>query len=193
MKVLFITLTLLCNLPTFGQDMQNRTILKLTAPLSKDLYAVGWIIGNARLKAPNNINIFCGIGYKKQNWWFESMILRQWSHVGNNLLLDFRFQKQFANRSTLYIEQSPFLNKHALYNFFIFEHPLWYKFNIGGETENILKAGKNSLGAGPRISRPLGTIGKTKVVMALSYRMRPQEPDELRLYLVFNVPLRLKH
>ena len=111
----------------------------------------------------------------------------------NNLLLDFRFQKQFANRSTLYIEQSPFLNKHALYNFFIFEHPLWYKFNIGGETENILKAGKNSLGAGPRISRPLGTIGKTKVVMALSYRMRPQEPDELRLYLVFNVPLRLKH
>lgn len=172
-------------------DKQNRTIIKTTIDLNKNVYIVNWLIGNTRLNTPNNLNLFSGIGYKQKTWWSEAMIQRQWSNIGNNLLLDFRFQKQFKNKSTLYIEKSPFLNKQALYHFFIFEKPLVYKFNIGAETENVFKRGQDSIGFGPRISRPLAIIGNTKISMTFSYRFRLyKEPNELRLYLVFNIPIR---
>jgi hypothetical protein len=173
-----------------GQDMQNRTITKFTADINKNWYGVQWLIVNAKLETPNNINSFTGVGYKRSTWWFETMAQRQWSSVGNQVLLDFRFQKQFKKHGSIYTEGAPFLNRKAFYNFVIYEHPIGKKFNIGVETENVLKPGRDSLGFGLRFSRPIGSIGKTKVSAVLSFRVRPQEPDELRLYLIFNVPLR---
>ncbi len=187
----FVLLLLFSGL-LYGQDKQNRIIAKFTFDLNKNWYAVQWVIGNARLENANNINSFTGVGYKRNSWWAETMIQRQWSSVGNQVLLDFRFQNQFGKHGSLYVEAAPFLNRKAFYNFAIYEHPIGYKFNAGLETENVLKPGRDSLGFGARVSRPIWTIGKAKVSAALSYRVRPQEPDELRLYLIFNAPLRIK-
>lgn len=188
----FVLLVVLFSGLLYGQDKQNRTIAKFTFDLNKNWYGAQWVIVNARLENANNINSFTGVGYKRKSWWSEVMIQRQWSPVGNQLLLDFRFQKQSAKHGSIYLEAAPFLNRKAFYNFVIYEYPIGKKFNLGFETENVLKHGRDSLGFGPRVSRPIGKLGKVKASVGLSYRVRPQEPDELRLYLVFNVGLKFK-
>lgn len=177
---------------SFGQDLQNRSILKITSDLNQKWYGVAWGIGNARQIAPNNINLFAGVGYKHKSWWLESMAWRQWNNSGNLLALDFRFQKQWK-KDRLYIEAAPFISRRGFYHFVIYEHRTWRKFNLGGETENILRPGRDSWGAGPRVSYPIGTIGRAKATLTLSYRTRLHEEDELRLYLIFNISARSRN
>lgn len=166
-------------------DFQNRTILHAQKDMSKSWFLAGWAIGNGQYYGTSNINLFGGIGYRNNNWWLESMIQRQWSETGRKLLWDNRFQWQ-NNKESLYLEAAPFLDRKAFYNMAIFERRAWRRFNIGAETENVHKPGKDSLGAGPRISMPLGSVGKLKVGAAIAYQLRHNERNALRLYLVFN-------
>lgn len=170
-----------------AQDLQTRLVFHPTVDLYGNWFAAGWGIGNFRTQTPNNVNLFGGIGYRGKNWWLEGMVQRQWSKPGDNLLLDFRFQKQFINRVSLYAEGAPFLNRRAFYEFVIVETPVWGKLRVGGETENVHRAGaKYSLAVGPRASYPLGNIGGFNVVASVAYRAQHPEPSALRFYLSFN-------
>ena len=185
-KILIVALFLVVGTTVGAQDLQTRFVFHPTVDISDHWFLTGWAIGNAKLESPNNINLFGGVGYRKPKWWLEGMIQRQWSKTGNQLLLDSRFQEQIRNRTTLYVEVAPFLNKPAVYDFVILEYRTWRKINIGAETENAHKPGLDLLGGGPRISYPIGVIGKVKVTAALSYQMRRQERDALRFYFVLN-------
>ena len=172
--------------PCFAQDPQARIILRPMVDISDQWYLASWVIGNVRTETPNNINVFGGAGFRGQRWWFESMIQRQWSDIGRNWMLDFRYQKQFAQHGTLYLEAAPFLTRLALYHFVIYEHPALFGFNLGVETENVSKSGLDSLGAGPRVSRGLVSIGGFNTSVATSYQIRRREPDAMRIYLVLS-------
>lgn len=167
-------------------DYQTRIILHEQADLSKNLFLVGWVIGNGQVYGTNNINLFGGFGYRGEKWWLESMVQRQWSAKDKKLLLDNRFQAQLAKNSSLYIEVAPFLDRKAVYDMVIFEQNVWHKLNLGAETENVHKPGKDSLGVGPRISAPLAVFGNYKLAVALAYQVRRQETNALRFYIVFN-------
>ena len=191
-STLLVVLTLTIVATTKAQDLQNRTIFHSTVDIKENWFLTGWAIGEARLESPNNFYLLGGVGYRKSKWWLEGMVCRQWSGAGNQLLLDFRFQEKIGNRTTLYVEAAPFLNKHALYDFTILEYRTWHNINVGAETENIHKPGLDSLGAGPRISYPIGSIGKVKVTVALSYQVRRQERDAFRFYIILNRRFRSK-
>ncbi len=173
-------------------DFQDRTIIHLQADVSEKIFLTGWVIGNAQYYGTNNINIFGGIGYRNKNWWFESMIQKQWKEKDGNsprkaLLFDNRFQYQPTKRTSLYIEIAPFLDRKALYDMVVIEQKIIGGLGVGFETENVHKTGKDSLGAGPRVSLPFGSLGGCKIVTALSYQFRQgQERNVLRFYLVFN-------
>lgn len=101
-------------------------------------------------------------------------------------MLDVRFQKQFRNRFTLYLEPAPFLSRRAFYNFTILEVRTKGKLALGFESENVHQPGRDSIGAGPRVSYAFpGWKGFTSVV-AVAYQFRRQEKDALRLYLMLN-------
>lgn len=169
-----------------AQDLQTRIVVRPAVHVTKNWYVTTWIIGNARLHATNNLNIFPGIGYKGKNWWVEVMAQRQWSPAGNSWMLDFRWQRQLNSKNSLYLEFSPFITKRAYYHFVIYERKIWKKLNVGVETENIQRTGLDSIGAGPRISYPLVTFGKVKLTTTLAYRFHRREQDILRLYVVFS-------
>ncbi len=170
----------------FAQDLQSRLIVHPTADISEKWFLAGWGIGNLRVKTPSNANFFGGVGYRGSDWWIEGMIQRQWSRKGNSVLFDVRFQKQFGNRVSLYVEPAPFLNRRAFYNFTIVEYRAFGKLRLGGETENIHRAGADSLAFGPRVSYSLGTLAGFSVVASITYRMQRPEPDALRVYLAFH-------
>lgn len=185
--VLALAVTASCLEAQEVTDWQNRTILHEQADLSQNWFLAGWTIGNAQVYGTDNINLFGGVGYRSDSkkWWLESMVQRQWSAKGKKLLLDNRFQWQ-AGRTSLYVEVAPFLDRRATYDMVILEERVWRKLNVGAETENVHKSKKDSLGAGPRVSLPLGTFGKFKVAAAAAYQFRRSEQNAFRAYLVFN-------
>jgi hypothetical protein len=168
----------------FAQDPQARLILHPTLTVSEHWFLTTWVIRNARTKAPSNVNLFTGIGYEDRDagWWLEGMVQRQWNGSGNAWMLDARFQKQFR-RVSLYVEPSLFLSEPAFYEFVIVEWRLGRGVGVGGETENVHRAGRDSVGVGPRVSFPLGTLGGAKLAGVAAYRIHPRERDVLRLYL----------
>ncbi len=167
-------------------DYQNRIIFHEQADVNSSLFLTGWVINNGQVYGTSNINLFGGFGYRGKKWWFESMIQRQWSAKDKKLLFDNRFQGQLGKKSSLYVEVAPFLDREAVYDMVIFEQSVWHKLNIGGETENVHKPGKDSLGAGPRVSASLAEVGNYKLAVALAYQLRRQERNALRFYIVFN-------
>lgn len=169
-----------------AQDLQSRLIVHPTADISKKWFLTGWSIGNLRAKTPSNVNLFGGLGYRGKTWWLEGMIQRQWSRKGSNVMFDVRFQKQFGSRFSLYVEPASFLNQRAFCNFTIVEYRAFGKLRLGGETENVHRAGTDSLALGPRISYSPGTLAGFSVVASVAYRVQRPEPEALRLYLAFH-------
>ena len=169
-----------------AQDLQTRIVARPAVDISKDWYLTTWVIGNARLQTTNNVNIFPGVGYRKERWWIEALVQRQWSRAGNQWMLDFRFQTRIGERSTLYIEPSPLLTRKGFYEFVIYERRMWKRLNVGVETENIHRPGLDTIGVGPRVSYPIATFGKVKLTTALAYRMHRRERDLVRLDVVFS-------
>ena len=167
-------------------DYQNRIIFHEQVDINSNLFLAGWIIGNGQIYGTSNINLFGGLGYRGKTWWFESMIQRQWSAKDKKLLFNNRFQSQLSKKSSLYVEIAPFLDRKAVYDMVIFEQNVWRKFNIGAETENVHKIGRDSLGIGPRVSTPLAVFGNHKLSTALAYQFRRQETNVLRFYVVLN-------
>jgi hypothetical protein len=127
--------------------------------------------------------LFAGVGIRGKSWWLENMLQRQFSPSGNSWILDERFQKQFGKRYSLFAEASPFLTKKAFYDFVSAEYS-FVKLGLGAETENVHKSGKDSLGAGPRLSYALLSAKQVKIVSAASYQFRRDEPKVLRFYVV---------
>jgi len=170
-----------------AQDKQARVIIHPTLDLSQNWYLTSWVIGNARAQTPRNGNFFLGIGFRNKDCscWLDSMVQRQYSESGRSWLLDFRFLKRYRNGTVLYVEPAPFLDKKAFYNFVYFETPLWRKFKVGAETENIHRSGSDSIGVGPRVSYTLGSWKGFRVDVAASFQFRRAEPNVTRLYLVF--------
>ncbi len=167
-------------------DYQNRIILHEQADVSKNLFLAGWVIDNGQVYSTSNINLFGGLGYRRESWWIESMIQRQWSAGDAKLMLDNRFQAQLGPRRSLYVEVAPFLDRKAVYDMVVFEQNVWRGMNIGAETENVHRPGKDSLGAGPRVSVPVAQVSNFKMAIALAYQLRRQETNALRFYVVFN-------
>lgn len=185
-----LTFVVACSLPLRAEsqeitDYQKRIIFHEQADMNNNLFLAGWVINNSQVYGTSNINLFGGIGYRGKKWWLESMIQRQWSAKDQKLLWDNRFQGQFG-KSSLYIEVAPFLDREAVYDMVIFEQNVWYKLNAGAETENIHKPGRDSFGAGPRVSVPIAEFGNYKLAIALAYQLRQQETDAMRFYIVFN-------
>lgn len=167
-----------------------RAIVHPTVDLNEHWFVASWGIGNVRTVIPNNVNVFAGIGYRKPVWSLESMVQRQWSKAGNNVMLNFRFNTtKLSERSNLYVEVMPFLTKRIFYDFVVFEYHAIEKFRIGVETENAHKSGHDSLGFGPRVSRPIVTVGKANISAAFAYQLRPREPNVTRIYIVTNIRL----
>ncbi|MEO8065867.1 MAG: hypothetical protein ABI643_03395 [Candidatus Doudnabacteria bacterium] len=183
-----IVCLLFCAIPCFAQDTdpQTRLVLHTTADLSTNWFVTNWIIGNIKADNPNNINIFPGIGYRGGKWWFEAMVQRQWSKPGNSWALDFRYAIEFPNRVELYVESAPLLSIAGEYEFVFVNFPVWKRLGIGAETENVHKAGQDSIGAGPRMSLPLASIGEYKLALGATYQFRYREADIPRLYIVLN-------
>ena len=170
-------------------DLQNRSILPIQYDTTPHSFVAGWIIANPRYYGNNNINALLGIGFRGQRWWFETMIQKQWSQKGGNVLSSNRFSYSFGDKASLFLEVAPFLNETetcAVYDMIIFEKRIWRKLNLGIETENVHKKEKDSIGLGPRISIPLKSLGDVKTSFAIAYQMRSGETDPLRFYLVFN-------
>ena len=171
---------------TFGQDWQNRSVVQAQMVVSPNSFLTVKSITNFRSETPNNTSLFAGIGRRGKSWWLEGMIQHQWRAVGNQWMLDFRFDKQ-AGSWHLYAEGSPFLTRKAFYEFVIVERRTWRGFSVGGETENSQQTGPDILAIGPRVSRKLGNWAGFDVSLAGAIRFSPiggyAEP---RLYLVFN-------
>mgnify|MGYP001591282992 CR=1 FL=1 len=81
---------------------------------------------------------------------------------------------------------APFLDRRAVYEMVIIERNVWRRFNAGIETESVHRPGRDSVGIGPRVGATVGSVGKYRLATALAYRVRRQENNELRLYLVLN-------
>ena len=166
-------------------DLQNRSIVHIQADVSKRWFLAGWTIGNVQRLGTDNINLFGGIGYRGSNWWLESMLQRQWRENGRALLQDNRFQLN-AGKVSFYAEMALFLDRRAVYEMVIVERNVWRRFNAGIETESVHRPGRDSVGAGPRVGATVGSFGNYRLATALAYRVRRQDNNELRLYLVLN-------
>lgn len=169
-----------------AQDWQNRNVVHVQADISQKWFVAGWSITNLRTGTPNNTNLFGGLGYRGKAWWLEGMVQRQWSSKGNQVMLDFRFDKQ-AGRYHFYAEGSPFLTKKAFYEFVIVERRTWKGFALGAETENVHQDNRDTVQVGPRASRKLGRFAGFDVSMAAAVRLSPVGGrTEPRLYVIFN-------
>jgi hypothetical protein len=175
-------------LPSFAQEVsvQNRTVLHTTFDVTDDWFVTNWAIGNIKADSPNNINIFPGVGYRHNNWWFEAMVQRQWSQPGNSWALDFRYAIAASPRVFVYVESAPLLSIAGEYEFVFVDVRTWKRLSLGAETENVHKAGRDSLGAGPRLSFPVADIGNYSLALGATYQFRHSEADVPRLYVVLN-------
>lgn len=184
MKFIFVCVVAMSQ--AMAQSIQFRSIVHPTVDITPRIFWANWAIGNARTKSPDNLNYFGGLGYRGSTWWVEGMVQRQWSRAGNNFMLDVRFQKQFGNRLTLYLEGAPFLTRRAFYDFTVVEYRTFGKVRLGGEKENIHRPGADSLAFGPRVSYPLGTLYGFSVVASVAWRIQHPKPDAIRAYLAFH-------
>lgn len=168
-------------------DPQVRFVLHFTKDVRKNWFGAGWIIGNVRERASNNLNVIAGIGYRRSKWWLETMAQRQWGEGGEAWLLDWRSVIQPHNRLVIYLEGAPFLDRRAFYNMATVDYRVWNKLGLGVETENVHKLGKDSLAFGPRVSLSLARIAGGQTTAVLAYRFRSySELNELRFYLILN-------
>lgn len=170
-------------------DKQVRLVFHPTVDLGQDKhwFIATWSITNVKSQSPNNSNLLAGIGYRGNKWWLEGMLQSHWG-IEHKWWLDFRFSAELSERANLYVEAAPLLGEKVLYTFITFDHRVIKKLNFGFETENVNQAGQDSLSMGPRLSYPIVTKGKFKVVAALAYQFHRLEPNVLRGYVV--VPLR---
>lgn len=184
MKMLFILLIIGC----FGapavvgaQQIHNRNILHPSVGLGENWYATVWVISNIREDLPDNINLFPGVGYRTSRWWTELLGWRQWSTVGAASAVEGRFGITHP-QVLFYSELSRFFGTGDVYTFVFAEHTVWRRLSLGVETENFFRE-KNSLGAGPRIGYVWATVSGGPVVTTLTYQVRWEEPDVVRLYI----------
>lgn len=187
MRNVFFTICLsLFALPSSaqGSDPQTRLVLHATADLNQNWFITNWVIGNVKADTPNNVNLFPGVGYRAKNWWLEAMTQRQWSKPGNQWMLDFRYSFN-RGRLAFYAESTPLLTKRGEYEFVYADVRVWKRLSVGFETENVHKPGKDSLGAGPRLSLPVASFGNYKLSLAGVYQFR-NEANVPRLYVVLN-------
>ncbi len=186
--ILFTICMTLVALPGFSQEQtpQTRLVFHTVADLNSNWFVTNWTIGNVRAKAPDNINIFPGVGYRGKTWWTEAMVQRQWSPAGNSWAIDFRYNVSLSDRLSLYAESAPLLTHHGEYEFLILDVRAWRKLAVGVETENVHMAGRDSLGAGPRVSAPVATFGKYSLALGGVYQIRHTAADIPRLYVVLN-------
>lgn len=174
-------------LPTFAQDNNLRVLFHPTFTLTKHWFVPVWAIGNAKTQSPNNANLISGIGYRHETWWAEGMVQRQWSPTGNQWFLNFRFYKNHK-RFALYAEPAVYLTKPAFQEASFVEYRVWRKLALGGETENVHRPNaRDTLGVGPRLSYALPQWKNVRPVVAVTYQVRKQERNVLRLYLLFHV------
>jgi len=175
-------------LPCLAQDNepQSRIVFHTTADISDNWFVTNWTIGNIKAENPNNINLFPGIGYRHGNQWFEAMIQRQWSRPGNSWAIDLRYGVDLSSRMFLYVESAPLLSIAGEYEFVFVDVQTWKRLSIGAETENVHKVSTDSLGAGPRISLPIASLGESKLTLGGVYQFRRNEANVPRLYVVLN-------
>lgn len=169
-----------------AQDDNLRVLLHPTFALTKNWFVSVWVIGNAKTQTPNNVNVITGIGYRHDTWWVEGMVQRQWVSTGDQWFMNFRLSKN-KGRLNLYAEPAIFLTNPAFQESAFVEYRVWRKLALGGETENTHRPNaRDTLGMGPRVSYALPSWKKIRPVVALTYQVRKQEGDVLRLYVVFN-------
>ncbi len=168
---------------------QGRFIFHTTKEISKHWFATAWVIGNARQKTTDNINLFAGIGYRGERWWVETMVQKQWNRIGGELGLDCRFQTFLGNRASLYIEPAVYFRNSSFYEFVYLDYRAWGKLNLGVETENMHRVGTDIIAVGPRASYPLWQNKRMRFALAGAYRFRPKEPNEVRLYMAVHMGL----
>jgi hypothetical protein len=187
MKHVFLALGLVL-LPSLcsADDPQSRIVLHTTADVSDKWFITNWTIGNIKSTSPNDINVFPGIGYRSSNWWFESMVQRQWSKSGDSWALDFRYSVNLNDRISFYAESAPLLTTTGEYEFVSMDFRVFKQFAIGFETENIHQPGPDVLDIGPRVSLPLVSIGEYKLSLSATYQIHYQSADIPRLYVVLN-------
>lgn len=150
-------------------------------------FLTGWSITNVMSDIPDNSNVFLGIGYAGKKWSIENMIQKQWNGAGNAFLLDWRFTAKPSPRINLYLEGAPRLDKKTFYEFVTIDVRVKGPFNVGFETENIHRVGKDTLGFGPRVSAPLPfKILGAKPSLVVSHQFRTLGPNVTRVYTILN-------
>ena len=170
-------------------EQMIRPIVHPTIQLDDHWFVASWLIGNARHQGPaGNFNAFAGLGYRFGQDWVEVMGWRQWASA-NHWLIDVRSSVQFNSRTSMYNEFSPYLDQKAMYMMSTVDVSMVGRLSVGAETENTFKSPTSSLGAGPRVSWLLANFNKTKVVSTVAYQFRRDEPNVLRLYLIWHQKL----
>lgn len=156
-------------------------------PKTEGSFLVVWFPTNIMSGIPDNRNVFVGVGYASKKWSIENMIWRQWSETGNSISLNWRFFSKPTNRLSLYLEGGPRLDQKSLYEFVSADIRVTGPFNVGFETENTHRVGKDTIGFGPRISVPipLKFVG-AKPVIAVSHQFRTLGPNVTRIYTILN-------
>ncbi len=154
---------------------------------NQGIFLVGWSPINLMSNVPDNVNLILGIGYAHKKWSIENMIWKQWSLGGNSFSFDWRFIAKPTQSISLYLEGAPRLDKRAMYNFAVIDVRVTGPINLGFETENIHRIGKDTLGFGPRVSVPLPFkfLG-AKPMIAISHQFRTLGPNITRLYAFLN-------
>jgi len=186
---LAIAFMLSFSLPALAQDptrLQGKVVLRAPLPEEPGWYLAAWNITNVRDEATDNINIVVGVGREMKNGRVEFMLQRQYSVRSSQWFFDFRFQRQFNRHVSLFVEVAPFLETAALYHFVRVEVPVTKRLNFMIESENIHRSGKDSLGLGPGLSiRPMKLKWKLRFAPAISWQLRPNDPNFVRFYLAF--------
>lgn len=193
LKILIVFFTLIVVTPlsaAYAQNIQMRPVLHVTNDVTKNWYSAHWAIGNWMSKSPENINVFHGAGYRTKTAWVETLLQQQVKAGKDDWFVDIRSRMQ-KGRLSLYAEGAPFLTRRAFYNLISVDHTFRVKeggktLGIGFETENIHRGGKDSIGAGPRLTMPIGAIKGWSIDVAVAYHIRPHEHNVLRLYPVIN-------
>lgn len=162
---------------------QARTIFRPTVDVSKRWYAAGWVIGNLTQSQADNINVLGGIGYRRNNWWAEALVQRQWSGAGRLWLLDCRAAGSMG-RWQFYGEAAPMLGHGAVYDMATVEYALGKGVSIGGETENVHRHGPDDWSAGPRINKSLPVLGPVHPSLAVTWHVGLGQPQVVRVYLI---------
>lgn len=191
MKHLILTglLVLLCSLSVSAQssniDSQVRLMFHPTVDISKHWFATGWLLANE----PNgdNWSLRAGIGYRREKWALEAMYKQQFSGKKRTTsAVDFRFTRPLPGKLALFAEATPNFNGKSIYDMVTLERKVARFASIGGETENIHRAGRDSIGVGPAMSLWKQT-GTTKVVLRAAYQYHPHEHSIFRIYLIVHL------